>query len=379
MTSAQVHVIGSGPAGLLAASALCERGYEVTVVSDSPGSFSLWSGDFSFGRELDSPQHFPAKWTDARWKQAFGDLAVLFKSFGVDLILPASEGGIPHTVTATGNLRPTFATPSWQYASSRVQDIVIVGMDGLADSLVRAQAASYRSHTGARAIECFIKRPAGWNQSWGSIRYASYLETPEGLGWLSRQLAETLRGAPSNVPVLIPQVLGFDGAEQIIQVLSGELGRMVAEFPLVSPSVGGIRIRERWERDLRRRRVRFLSGHVNRVTPEGRVALVDGRSLESDYVVLATGGILGGGLTVEMNGVVLDELANREVGVIRRLSDIDDIGYLDADCLGGARVLAVGRQLGGWNPNRDHNGGAMVLATVYDAVRAIEGVENETV
>jgi hypothetical protein len=28
----------------------------------------------------------------------------------------------------------------------------------------------------------------------------------------------------------------------------------------------------------------------------------------------------------------------------------------------------VGRQLGGWNPNRDHNGGAMVVATVIHAL-----------
>ncbi len=373
MKSSEVLIVGRGPAGLLGASYLRQQGCEVTVISDGQGSMSLWPGDFSFGRAVDSYKDFPMKLSGPEWRHAFDDLVSLFDSFGVRLVVPEKDESMPHTVTASGNLRPTFATPCWQYASVGCQDLIIVGMEGVADSIPAAQSASYRAQSGAQVYEGRVERPSEWDQSWSPIRFATYLETKEGFAWLARQLQSTLRNAPSGVPLLLPQVLGLANSERIIEELSLELGWKVAEFPLLSASVGGMRVRERWEVYLRDRGVHFISGRVTKVTPNSRAALADGRTFESDYLLLATGGVLGGGMRVRVDGGLVDEVTNQEVGWVHELSDLDHLGYPDANPVGGSRVLAVGRQLGGWNPNRDHNGGAMLLATVREAVQAIEG------
>lgn len=360
-------VVGRGPAGLLAASYLSQRGSEVTIVAEGEGSLAMWPGDFSFGAGEDAYKSFPVRQSLEDWLTCFQVLVSLFDDFGVTLELPTAEG-IPHTVTAIGSLRPTFATPSWQYSSMAPEELVFVGFDGLADSIVDAQVISYREQSRREAFAARLPRPPGWDQSWGAIRLAVYLDSDSGINWLTDRLRVALRPLPASTPVVMPQVLGLDHTDAIIDRLSAQLDRCVSEFPLISPSVGGMRVLDRWQRWLRRRGIRFVSGRVKEISPTPRVTMADGRELEGDYVFLATGGVLGGGAQVAIDGNVTDELVNRGLGRMEELESLNSLGHLDVDCLGGGRVLAVGRAMGGWNPNRDHNGGAMLLSTVSTAL-----------
>ncbi|WP_298211560.1 hypothetical protein [Ferrimicrobium sp.] len=374
MSSKTAIVVGRGPAGMLSTSYLLQRGYQVTVLAESDGSLGMWPGDFSFGRTTDAFQAFPIELSSAEWSQAFGELVALYRSFGVTLVLPQAQD-IPHTVTAIGNMRPTFATPNWQYASSEPESLVFVGIDGLADSIVGAQAATYRRRSGCEAYEVSLSRPPGWDSSWGTIRFAAYLDGDAGASWLAATLREALRGVPSGIPVVLPQVIGLEHTEKLLTQLSEVGKRSVSEFPLLSPSIGGVRVRDRWERLLRQQGVRFVSGRVREVQPVPRALLTDGRSFEADCLLLASGGVLGGGMQVTVDGAIVDELVNREVGRMDHLDALDAHGHREIDCLGGGRVLAVGRAMGGWNPNRDHNGGAMLLATVRTALGMCEEVD----
>jgi len=360
-------VIGRGPAGLLSASYLSQQGCEVTIVADADGSLAMWPSDFSFGRTQDSHQSFPVQLSLAEWLRSFRELVTLFDAFGVTLTLPTVDG-IPHTLTAIGRHRPTFATPNWQYSSMAPEDLIFVGVDGLADSIVEAQVASYREQSHRDAVACTIPKPPGWDQSWGAIRFAIFLDSDAGIDWLTGQLKLALRAVPVGRAVVLPQILGLERTDLVLSRLSDELEHSVSEFPLLSPSVGGIRVRDRWERWLRRQGVRFVSGRVDEISPAPRITLGDGRVFESDYVFLATGGVLGGGAKVAIDGDVTDELVNRGLGRMEQVEDLNSLGHLEVDCLGDGRVLAVGRAMGGWNPNRDHNGGAMVVSTVRTAL-----------
>ncbi len=365
-----VLVVGRGPAGLLSASYLRQRGFDVTILADADGTMSMWSGDFGFGRSADAFESFPVKLSQSSWVAAFQGLVDIFDSFGVPLRL-APPGVILRTVTATGNLRPTFAVPAWQYASVDPEDLIIVGIAGLADSIADAQAVSYRNHVRREAIVVKLTRPPGWDPGWGAIRFASYLDTRAGLAWFTRELGAQLRHAPRGAPVIVPQILGLDTTVEIVAHLAGELGHPIAEFPLLSPSVGGVRIRDRWERSLRRLGVHFITGRAQRVSPTATAMTDDGREFAADYVLLATGGVLGGGASVTIDGAIIDDLVNRELGKMDDVQSLDRVGHPDIDCIGGGRVLAVGRALGGWNPNKDHNGGAMVLGSVHMALSMI--------
>ena len=374
MTPKTALVVGRGPAGLLSASYLVQRGYQVSVLAEADGSLAMWPGDFSFGRDADSFRSFPIQRSLTEWLQSFDELVALYRSFGVTLRLPQREA-IAHTVTATGNLRPTFATPDWQYASTEPESLVFVGVDGLADSIVGAQVATYRRKSGKDAFDVRLSRPPSWDASWGAIRFAVYLDSDAGADWLLRSLQAVLKSAPADIPVVLPQIVGLERTTSLLARLSDVCGRSVGEFPLLSPSVGGIRIKDRWERQLRRQGVRFLSGRVQEILPAPRAVMADGRCFAADLLLLAHGGVLGGGMRVTVDGAIVDELVNREIGRMDRLEALNELGHQDVDCLGGGRVLAVGRAIGVWNPNRDHNGGAMLLATVRAALALSEEID----
>ncbi|MGC9155507.1 MAG: hypothetical protein ACP5HZ_07645 [Ferrimicrobium sp.] len=367
-------VVGRGPAGLLSASYLVQRGYQVSVLAEADGSLAMWPGDFSFGRDAEAFRSFPIERSLTEWLQSFDELVTLYQSFGVTLRLPQREA-IAHTITATGNLRPTFATPDWQYASTEPEPLVVVGFDGLADSIVEAQVATYRRQSGQEAFGVRLSRPPGWDASWGALRFAVYLDSDAGADWLVKSLQMALESAPPDIPVVLPQIIGLERTTNLLARLSDVCGRSVGEFPLLSPSVGGIRIKERWERQLRRQGVRFVSGRVQEILPTPRAVMADGRCFAADLLLLAHGGVLGGGMRVAIDGAIVDELVNREIGRMDRLEALNELGHQDADCLGGGRVLAVGRAIGGWNPNRDHNGGAMLLATVHAALELSEEID----
>lgn len=370
-------VIGRGPAGLLAATLLARDGAEVRVVADGEGSLPLWSGDFSFGTSAEQWQSFPIVRPASTWWQWIQELTRVLHDAGVPVApLPehaTEHGRFPLTLTPLGHLRPTLVRPSWQFATTAPGAVVLVDLDGLPDAIGRAQAACFRSETDETAALVTLPRPPRWTQSWGALRYAAWLDLPEGRDWLAQQLARAVQPLPPDAPVLLPGVIGIAHVEEALAHAAEAIGRVVLERPIVTPNVQGIRVRERWERHLRAQGVVFETGHVTRVT-RGELQLADGRRWRDDLVIVATGGVLGGGMVVTPSGTVLDPLTGEELAGPSQPADLDTIGRETPAIDVG--VCTAGRQLAGWNPNRDHNGGAMVVATVAHALAlAREGAQ----
>jgi glycerol-3-phosphate dehydrogenase subunit B len=362
-------VIGRGPAGLLAASLLAHDGVEVRIVADGEGSLALWSGDLSFGASETAWPSYPVAAPASSWWGWIDQLARIWRDAEIPVApLPdraAEQRPFPLTLTPLGHLRPTLVRPTWLFATATPCPIILVDLDGLPDAIGPAQATCYRDETHETVALVTLPRPPQWRPAWGALRYAAWLDRPEGRDWLAHQLARAIQPLPPDAPVLLPGVLGVVHVEEALTRAAEAIGRPVLERPIVTPSVQGIRVRERWERYLRAHGVVFETGHVTRVAPR-EVELSDGRRWRDDLVIVATGGVLGGGLEVMVSGAVLDAVTGEEIARCAEPAELDFIGRREPAVAPG--VLAVGRQLGGWNPNRDHNGGAMVVATVIHAL-----------
>ncbi|PSR35900.1 MAG: hypothetical protein C7B44_11820 [Sulfobacillus thermosulfidooxidans] len=368
-----ITIIGQGPAALLAASFIQEVQQDCVIVADSEGSLPLWSGSFDFHAPSDDisnpwslldrqPLMLPAE----TWAFLWESLVRFERAAGIPVAadIPSHNWW---TITCTGKSKPVFVVPQWQYVQKTFLPVWFIGFQGLADSMADFQCHTYQQQTGVQAGFHVLPNPAPWTPSWGPIRWASYLDTDEGLSWLVSEIQNVAPEIPKTWPILLPQVIGRRRAEHNLQALTTALGQMVFEYPLVTPSLGGMRIRDRWVWYLKKQGVPFLTGRATSVE-KGRVTLADGRQWHSDHVIVATGGILGGGLEVMVDGRLRDPLRDTVVGRIPPGRAIDLYSWGQAADYGTPEMTACGSQCGGWDPNQDGNGGAMILATVWQSL-----------
>lgn len=375
-------IVGQGPAGLLSASLANARGWHTTIMGSSDGTLSLWSGSFDFVRfSEDGPKEpwraaarLPVTLTKEEWVAGWQEFSMVLKGFGI----PICEMSIENprwTVNSAGRRKTVFLVPRWQYNTERAEPIWLIGFESHPDSIRRWSAEAYSQEIGAPCYFSMVGAPPGWDPHWNSIRYAAYLESDAGLRWLMGELLAERGGVPAGVPMVLPQVVGLKKPERLLAAISIALEREVYEYPLPPPSIGGMRIRDRWVSGLRRQGTEFIHGNVARVMDSATVSLTDGRSLMGDVLILATGGVLGGGLSISTDGTMSDSVLGVEVGLVAETSSPQDIFTMgsEANPLPDGPVFAVGRQRALWNPDRDDSGGAMVLATVIEALSAAEG------
>ncbi len=368
MIDAKINVVGQGPAGLLAATILRLRGFRVSVIAKSAGSLAMWSGELSFGRnggdDLDgwlSPDDWKAAWSS-------GLRALREARVPVPVEVPEKP---LQTVTALGVLKPAFVAPLWQHLFTEAGSACFIGIGGVSDALPRTQARRYAATTGMSSSYRLLPSPFGWNASWGPLRFAGFFDTEEGLEWLVRSVQKEV-GKVDEEYVYFPQVLGVEKVMATCERLSAIFGKPVYEFPLLAPSLGGIRIEKLLVKQLKRLGVEFYRATVASVDPGGTVTAMDGRRFVGQATILATGGVLGGGLAVDMEGSITDPITGQTVGMVKEAQDLSSAGYGKVDLRGDASLLAVGGQVGVWNPDRDHNGGAKILGTVHQAIRNLE-------
>ncbi len=378
--ASDVIVIGRGPAGLLVSSLVVEQGGQVDMIADGLGTLPLWGGQFDFRSYDNDRKPVADPWA---WWHRFGDThpggsvsAQMWRSWWQHLrdlwftmeiptekLLPTKNRG---TVTPLGRIKPAFLVPTWQFTQEYAGAITLVGVPDLVDFPVEAMARVYTWTTGMTAEIRWLERSPSWRPGWNGLNWAWYLDTEEGRRWLWEQVKSFRRG---SAPLVFPQILGVDHTESLIEVLGELWGRGVAEIPLPPPSVGGLRLQRRWERWLRRKGVRLVQGRVKEIG--GDFAALEGRRIHGGHVVLATGGVLGGGLEVLIDGQVRDRLMGLSLGVVKEPEDLASIGY--RSWLEPTRV--AGSALAGCDPNRHGDGGAMMLLTSHAVFSAVSGQE----
>ncbi|MFQ3568292.1 MAG: anaerobic glycerol-3-phosphate dehydrogenase subunit GlpA [Aggregatilineales bacterium] len=308
----RVVVVGAGLAGLVAALAAAEQGARVELVAHGQGALALHPGWIETGAVAalaGQPQH---PYHHAAESLAYG-LALL------DRVVPLTAD-IDSALTAIGLRRPVALGAGGALARFEPgQRLLVVGITGWRDFYARLIADTLReSGTHAAAIDIDLPHRGGNFDDW-PVDYAHYLDTVDGMQHLLASVRPRLDGATL---VAFPAILGFH-PETRRRIAEG-LGCPILEIPTLPPSIPGMRIQRALHTALRGAGVRLTFG------PRARVELCAGRAegvaletasgrprhLPADAVILATGGLFGGGLESDMRGSIYETTANLPVSEV---------------------------------------------------------------
>jgi glycerol-3-phosphate dehydrogenase subunit B len=300
LPSASVVVVGAGVAGtgaaLAAAVALGDANadggaarptdLDVVLVDGGSGSSTLWTGaidDEPWQPRADAPPpHAPPP-----------DVRRALDALGAYVV---GEAGVA-IVTMAGLLRP-----------ARGRDAALLDVSAASPASRVAVARARRPGWDADALARM------WGDGFAPIdaellRYTDEEVVPDAdfatrhdddtrLGWLAGRVREALSRAGGRFSgVVMPPALGVDRSRAA--ELSGRVGLPCGEALGAPGGPAGLRFEAARDRALAGAGVRVMRGRVMRVArvPGGwTVALEDGTRIDAPAVVLAAGGLVGGGL-----------------------------------------------------------------------------------
>ena len=307
-------------AGLMAAIVACSRGKRVTLLSRGCGSLSIGSGcvdvlGYANGRPVEGnpldaldalPERHPYRLVGRDGvAQALALLRDVCARHGAPL--ESSAGGNRRVPTILGTLKPTWLTlPSGRgELLEKAGSALVVSVDGLKDShpaLATAQLRRYPHLAGISWHEAHLENPIpGAHRNLSPLDIARYVESPEGVSWLTAGLRKALRAAPADV-VLLPPVCGLGDAAW--QAVSAAVPVPLIEMPTLPPGVGGLRLYTALKDELREHDVDMVeNARITGADCDGRrcAALVAEtacglRRFAARAFVMATGGFMGGGI-----------------------------------------------------------------------------------
>jgi glycerol-3-phosphate dehydrogenase subunit B len=216
-----------------------------------------------------------------------------------------------------GAARPTFLAPRAQLAGdlSRTEPMLIVGLRGMRDFYPEliAENLTKQGHP-ARAHFLPIDLVSDRSDT-NTVQLAFGLDSPRRQETLAFELRKLVRPGER---IGLPAILGMDDHEGALERLQTQLGVPVFEIPTLPPSVPGIRLNAALRRKLDTQgvRVEVNAEVVNFVSEGDRVVYLEteasARPLRhlADRFLLATGGILGGGIDSDHTGRVWETVFN---------------------------------------------------------------------
>jgi glycerol-3-phosphate dehydrogenase subunit B len=208
-----------------------------------------------------------------------------------------------------GARRPTYFAPLAQIAGDLRQGepILIVGLRGLVDFYPELIAENLNLQ-GHRARAAFL--PIDLITDRSNVNTAQLAHALDALD-SRRRLGSELKGLVQlGERIGLPAILGMDQHADVMRDLQVATGAPVFEIPTLPPSVPGIRLNTAMKRKVERLGVRVdINMDVKDFhTEQGRVLWVESETSarplkhSARHFLLATGGILGGGINFDHKG-----------------------------------------------------------------------------
>lgn len=286
----RVVVIGSGVAGTAAALSARAAGAEVIVVRGSSGASSLGVGAY-----------------DATPWEATRDVGPID---AVCTRLLAELGGISAPTdgallaSSTGVLRAARAYDAALLDLAKVKAGRVLVLDAPlasweASSLARSFNATHARRTLSfeAASGTFTKHVDERAMTYAEL--AARHDDDARLSWLATKVREAIASLGDVAAVLFPPILGADRsrAADLTNLVGVPCGEAIAAFS--SPS--GRRFDAARDRALSSAHVDAIDGWCKRIVREEHltIELEEGDAIDADAVVLAIGGLLGGGIVYE--------------------------------------------------------------------------------
>ncbi len=314
-------VIGAGLSGMLAAHTAARAGARVAIVSKGLGALHWSAGTIdALGYFPDektpvssplaalpmlAPNH-PYTLCDA--PAAWREFAALTHACGLPYAGANADANL-WLPSPAGAARPTWLAPRAQLAGdlARAEPMLIVGVRGMRDFFPELIAENLRKQNhAARAAFVPLEVITARHDS-NSVQLAHALDDPARQLKLARELKKIVQRGER---IGLPAILGLDNHPNAFQTLEAETGAAIFEIPTLPPSVPGIRLNDALRRELHRLGVRVdVNMDVRGFHADGaRIAFVEsetsGQPLKhrAEKFLLATGGILGGGIQSDPTG-----------------------------------------------------------------------------
>lgn len=335
MANNDVLVIGAGLAGLMAAWRASERGQKVRVIAKGWGATHWHAGcvDVLGYWPLDSetavthpiqtmpdliatnPQHPYATVGTERLAEALQSIQTLCAAAGYPLRGSLEKNWL--LPSAVGTFRPTCLAPETMIAGDLTSHapMLLVGFKQLAEFFPNIPADNL-TQQGIPARHVTLDLPTLAQRNFTTaVNLARLMEQSAFRAELVKAVRPHLGGAAR---VGFPAVLGMGQATAVHQDLQKQLGLPVFEIPALPPSVPGIRLHHIFKAAIEKNGGRVYEGQegVGFEAAEGRVTAVitesagHNRAHRYQTVVLATGGILGGGISTNYAGNVQEVVFN---------------------------------------------------------------------
>ncbi|WP_258360945.1 anaerobic glycerol-3-phosphate dehydrogenase subunit GlpB [Moorella sulfitireducens (nom. illeg.)] len=405
-----IVVVGAGLAGLFTAALLSKMGMRVAVIAKGAGVVVASTGFIDVLRRTPAGEpvedlkatlsQFKTHWPDhpygrTGWEAlaaAENYLAELLSSIGLKYITPCQTANT-RALTPLGTLKQTHLLPASAATTETLKkkSVAVISFDGLLDfnpSLVQSNLAGLFPGTKITWALASLPQRKGSYQSGNvkSLTIAREFDDEEQREILIKSLKEAIPWREKPEVVLVPAVLGLKKHFASWQALRKHLGMEVFEVPVLPPSVAGARLFNSLKSvlDTRKVPVNLNCQALSAGAAGGEVKYIDVASegkiirYRARYFILATGGLIGGGL-IEVNGQLCEPLCYSPLTGAFRLnyqSFVYNAGVAVDDNLrvqGFSNLLACGRILGGYNPYYEGCGNGIALATAMKISTTLEG------
>ncbi len=410
MKQNDVIVIGGGLSGIFAAITAARRGRQVLLVTKGVGAIAIGGGTIDMlgydagGVPVRSPWEAMTQLEQTHPYALIGRQTV--EQAAQAFLSLCAEEGYPYMgnlqenqwlSTALGRVKPSCLVPLTMNAAhlKTAEEVAVVEVEGLKDYSGRiiadglAQCPGYRKKYSAVTLKTGIED----GRDLTALDVARWLDTEQGQASCFEQLSKAVR--PHGV-ILLPPVLGTRPDYTLFNKIEQATQCHVLETVGLPPAVTGFRLRKMLVQCMTQLKVRMIeqSNVVRATITNGRCSgIVTGnldreRSYQAQSVILASGGLFGGGLQASPGQVTetifnlpvrvpdqTDQWSNEHlfftagqpfakfgVKVDAKLRPVDDAGNVLLE-----NVFIAGKTLAGYDYCFEKSGNGVALATAFRA------------